>query len=154
MNPHQIKRLFGYGLWLLGAFAFLPQVFLAHQGPPDLHEFLLFDCLVICFLGGYLLVDAGNAALQRQAQGQPVDHTDVLGSPERTLKADKHYADGGTMPAILKDRRPDDMRAARTVIGLVLGLLAVCVLLSMLISPPRENKPVHSEAPADTRSNA
>ena len=136
MNEHRVKRLVGYGLWLLGFLAFLPPALLNGSGPVSLYHFLLFNCLMICLIGGYLLQDAGNAALRRQAQGQRAEHVPVLGSPATRRRADKHFPEDVIAPPVLDDHRPDDMPAARSLVGLVLGLLAVGVLLAVLIGGP------------------
>jgi Zn-dependent protease with chaperone function len=133
MNAYQIKRLLGYALWAIGLLVFLPPALLEPEGPVSLYHFLLFNALVVCLFGGFLLVDSANTALKRLEEHQPIDHADFLGMAASRRHADKHYHPPAPVPAALEDDQPDDMPAARSLVAVVLGLLAVCVVLALVI---------------------
>ncbi|MCB0792865.1 MAG: hypothetical protein H6595_11050 [Flavobacteriales bacterium] len=59
------ERIFGYALWVVGLCVFLPRVYLIDTGTTGRH-FLMFMLMLVCLMGGYLLVDAANTAIKRR----------------------------------------------------------------------------------------
>lgn len=150
MNKHQIRRLIGYTLWAVGLILFLPPALLDPHGPISFYHFLLFNGLVACLLGGFLLVDGANSALDRIAHHQPTQATPMLGSVEDRSHADKHYHPSAVSETF-EDHRPDDMPAARALLALVLGLLVVCALIAVIMYGSGPGRDIR-DSPAQERA--
>lgn len=146
MKKYKVRRLVGFGLWALGLLVFLPPSLLEPEGPSSFYHFMLFNGLVGCLLGGFLLVDGANTALDHIAHHQPVHPTPVLGSSEERMRADKHYHPAGVVPEVLEDHKPDDMPAARTLLFVVLALLVVGALIALAINGSGPDRTIKDNA--------
>lgn len=146
MKKYRIRRLMGFGLWALGLLVFLPPSLLEPEGPTSFYHFMLFNGLVACLLGGFLLVDGANTALDRIAHHQPVDPAPMAGATSHRALADKHYHPHGEVPEVLEDHKPDDMPAARTLLIVVLALLVVGALIALVINGAGPHRSIKDSA--------
>ena len=125
MKDPKTRRLVGYALWAIGLFGLLPPSLLA-TGNVGIQQFLLFSAMVVLLFSGFLLVDSANTALQRTR-----DHSLNLGHGHAL--ADKHFHPPAPVPEMLEDHQPDDLPAARSLVGIVMSLLVVSAVVWAVI---------------------